>query len=82
MISRWIVELVEDVFGFGPRALRAIDALEAHNDELRAQVRQLEERCAGSEYMRSLYSNVAEDTDSKLQRTWDVLYAPTEGGGE
>lgn len=81
MIS-WIVELVEDVFGFGPRASRAIDALEAHNDELRAQVRQLEERCADADYMRALYSDVVEDTDSKLQRTWDVLYAPTEGGGE
>ena len=81
MIS-WIVELVEDAFGFGPRASRALDALEAENDELRAQVRQLAERCADADYMRALYSDVVEDTDAKLRRTWAVLYAPTEGGGE
>ena len=80
-IKRLIVELVEDSFGFGPRASRALEALEAHNEAMQLELAALRKHVGTSDYMRSLYADAYHDL-AKADRTWNVLFAPTEGGGE
>ena len=80
-IKRLIVELVEDSFGFGPRADRAITALEETNEAMRLELAEMKKQVGTSDYMRSLYADAYHDL-AKADRTWNVLFAPTEGGGE